>query len=975
MRRRFGRRRRRSAGGRSAPIEAHWLERISASETIAVTSLERLRYDDVPDSFALIAVGQGAEGGRSLVGFAPKSGGDALLAALVAAARDGAGDATRAIAVSPTWDVASRRRLGTLGPTQVPLEAVMLASGAGTEVAIAREPIFDIAAVPVDLVAGRLAQPADRLLFGRALDALRGLAAKHGGSVRGVRNSVELAILGRRVAVLRADEDVFLDVLSSSAASFRLADKGLPEALDALEGFLRKRLNDRRIRDGEEGLRNRLIPVLVEAARLRNVQRWPMGGSDLDSIDLLGVAEDGRPVVGAARQRLGIDAVAGILDGVLSLESALPILLEAAEAPVQLATPRLVVAAEEIDGAAECVLRHLALETTCFDVERRYSGLMLRERELARSAPVLEAPTAAAGPAEGDEALASEGSGESEEASDRAGRAESEEASDRAGRAGRGRSRSSRGRRRGESRGATRRGEERRPVDEEREETSAPQFEEISLFDLDDDGQESADAESEAAPRRRSRGRGRGRGRGPARKAKGESKDAEQGISEAREEPAPEGGGSAPPALEEAGPRGRRRRRSAKKEAPEAEELDLVSDPEDNDSLLQLSPDAPDFEDAVEAIYDDEDLAEEPLTEQDRIRLEREKRRLARSSSAPLVPDASELAPEPEEVRRPPRGRAVILAHADRNSIIAAVLLARDVRQLEGVWIYPQSELMTFFRGVATDLRENTPIYVIGFGASPARDTIQAASLYRDRLVWFDHHAWPPEDLGGMKEAIGEAMLHVEAGGQSSLPLVLSYCTRRSRFSDKLVDLATGRFTHHDFERWGRLWWWRIGELAGSPGEHQADIESLLVGRPSDLAKEAASAPAPPLPEEAEFVAGRDFRLVHFGDFGIVIGAVPAHLDLHLASRIIRERYEAPISLVHSEGSELLVLGSDDVAGRRAIDVGAMADHLSQKFDWVESRSDADHVARFRLRDLAADPSRLDEVVREIGLGRAILEG
>ena len=119
----------------------------------------------------------------------------------------------------------------------------------------------------------------------------------------------------------------------------------------------------------------------------------------------------------------------------------------------------------------------------------------------------------------------------------------------------------------------------------------------------------------------------------------------------------------------------------------------------------------------------------------------------------------------------------------------------------------------------------------------------------------------------------------------------------------------------------------------------------------------------------------RDFPLVHFGDSGLVIGALPAELDLHLASRIMRERYGVLISLVHAEGGELMVLGTDDVAGRRAIDVGAMADHLFQKFDWIDSRSDMDHVARFRLRDLLADPGRLEEVVREIGLGRAILEG
>ena len=973
MRRRFGRRRRRSGEGRGAPIESRWLERISESEATAVSSLEQLRYEDVPDSFALTAVGRGAEGEKCLLGIAPRSGGDALLGALVAAVRDGGGDAARAIAISPVWDLASRRRLSALGATPVPITAATVPPLGGAEVAIEREPIFDLAVVSADRVADRLARPADRLLFLRALHALRGLAAKHAGSVRGVRHSVELAVLGRRVAVLRADDEVFLDILSPGTASFRLADKALSEVLDQLEGSIRKRLNDRRVRDGEEGLRGRLIPTFIEVGRLRHVHRWPLGGSEVDSIDLVGVAEDGRLVVGAARQRLGIEAMAGILDGALSLESALPILLEGAEAPVQLAAPRLLVAAEEIDGAAECVLGHLALDTTCYIIEKRYSGLLLREREIAPSAPpVLEESPVAAAPRDATD---------TPETSERAG-SESEEGSDRAGRSSRGRSRAARGRRRSESRGATGRGEERQPADDERAETSAPRFEEVSLFDLDNDGAEGSDASSEGAARRRGRSRGRGRGRGQARRteddAKPAEKTAEKTSSASGEEPgevAPQDDAAASAEPEEPGPRGRRRSgRGSKRESRDSDELDLVSDPDDTDTLLQLSPDVPDLEDAVDPVYEDDDLQEEPLTEQDRIRLAREKRRLARhAESAPLLPLPSE--PEPEEVRRAPRGRAVILAHADRNSILAAVLLAREVRQLEGIWIYPQSELMTFFRGVATDLRENTPIFVIGFSATPARDTLQAASLYRDRIVWFDHHVWPPEDLGGMKEAIGEAMLHVEAGGQNSLPSVLAYCNRRSRFSDKLVDLATGRFTRHDFERWGRLWWWRLGELADKPGEHRADVEPLLTGRPSDLAKEAAGVPSPPLPEEVDFVSGRDFRLVYFGDFGIVIGAVPAGLDLHLASRIMRERYTVPISLVCAEEDELLVLGSDDSAGRRAIDVGAMAEHLSQKFGWIESQSDTDHVARFRLRDMAANPDRLEEVVREIGLGRAILEG
>jgi hypothetical protein len=972
MRRRFGRRRRQSEEGR-APIDPQWLERISQSEAVPVSSLQQLRYEDVPASFALTAVGRGADGEKCLVAVAPGSGGDALLGVVVAAAREAEGNASRAIAISPVWDVASRRRLGALGPTPVPIRAAIVPPLGGSEAAIEREPIFDLALVPADRVAGHLVRPADRLLFLRALDGLRGLAAKHAGSVRGVGHSVELAVLGRRVAVLRADDEVLLDILSPSVSSFRLAETPLPEVLDQLEGFIRKRLNDKKIRDGEEGLRGRLIPVFAEAARLRQVLRWPLGGYDLDPVDLLGVGEDGRLVVGAARQRLGIEGVADILDGALSLESALPILLEGAEAPVQLAPPRLLVAAEEIDGAAECVLGHLALETTCFAIESRNSDLRLREREIARSAPpVLEEPRIAGARLDEPDAPGASPRADFEG-----------EGSDRAARPGRGRSRGSRGRRRSEGRLGDRRGEERQLGDQERAEVSAPRFEEISLFDLDDEGPELSDAGSEGASRRRSRGRGRGRGRGQARRAEGDAKPgekrAEKSTSAPAQEPDEEALPEGEPALaepDEAGSRDPRGARGSKAEALEADQLDLVGDPDDADALLRLSPDAPDFEEAVEPVYEDDDLDEEPLTEQDRIRLEREKRRLARyAKAAPLTAHPSETEPEPEEVRRAPRGRAVILAHADRNSILAAVVLARDVRQLEGVWIYPQSELMTFFRGVATDLRENTPIFVIGFSATPVRDTLQAASLYRNRLVWFDHHVWPPEDLGGMREAIGEAMLHVEPGAQTSLPSVLAYCTRRSRFSDKLVDLATGRFTRHDFERWGRLWWWRLGELAGRPGEHRADIEPLLAGRPSDLASEASAAPMPPLPEEVDFVSSRDFRLVHFGEFGIVIGAVPAQLDLHLASRIMRERYGVPISLAHAEGDELLVLGCDDVAGRRAIDVGAMAEHLSHKFGWIESRSDIDHVARFRVRELAENPDRLEEVVREIGLGRAILEG
>jgi hypothetical protein len=120
------------------------------------------------------------------------------------------------------------------------------------------------------------------------------------------------------------------------------------------------------------------------------------------------------------------------------------------------------------------------------------------------------------------------------------------------------------------------------------------------------------------------------------------------------------------------------------------------------------------------------------------------------------------------------------VAHADRDSIAAAVLVARDLRMIDGFWVYPQQDLMTFFRGVATDLRPDTPIYVIGFTAKPTRDVLQAASLYAGRLTWLDHHEWPPEDL--WRCARRSAPTTWRSWGWELAAAVIAQRTRRSRF-------------------------------------------------------------------------------------------------------------------------------------------------------------------------------------------------
>jgi len=997
MRRRFGRRRQGGGGddGRSSLDVARALERIEAAETLGVRGLAPLELEGLPPGLAAVGGGETESGERVLVAFAPRDAGDAILAALAAAA--GAADsepfAGTVIALAPAWSLLARRRLALVGETPFTLRAVEAPElGDGGE-NVLPEPLDEAPWLSQHQISSHLVQPAERELAQRAMQGLSGLAAKHGGTIRTHGRSLELVLLARRVAAVRIDEDgVLLDTIQPQRRSERLSPDDLGDALDRLEGGLRKRINDRDVRDGEEGLRTRAIPALASLLGLRTVTPWPRGGTELEAVDLVGVDPDGHPVLASIREHLGLAALGPILDALIALRPALPGLLANALPPVRLETPRLVLAAVALDAIVPRVARWLGLATTFVEV-RRGAG---REPEL-----VLGEAIRSAGPLQRvrEERGAREVRGLREERGPeervQEGRVQEERARP-ADRGGRGRSR-----REGSPRSETpvrdaerlrARGGEA-PRSESVPATAPARFEEVSFFDLDGPevgGAEEATREGTAegaqrSRRRRGRGRGRGRGRVGAGDSEGGDRESSEGGEGEERAPRAETEETAPPARgrEREGRSGRVERPArvepvrvepVRRESMRRESEDEADDDGDlGDILAPLSPDAPEFVEEPEVPYEEDDeeaVGEESDPAADLMRRERELRRRARvAKSAPTI-----LREEPRERPQRPK-RIAILAHADRDSLAAAVLLARDLRLLEGIWVYPQSELMTFFRGVATDLREETPIHVIGFSASPARDVLQAAALYRDRLFWYDHHAWPPEDVEGLRAAIGAEAVHVTPGARSSLPAVLAQSGRRSRFSDKLVDLICARFSHHDYERWGRVWWIRLASIAARSGERRSDLEPLLVGRPSDLAREAAGAQAPPLPPEFDFVEGQDFRLVHFGGHALVVVVVPPTLDPHLAARIARERYCAALSLTWIEGEEIVLLAADELAGRRALDVGSMAEHLAGKHDWVEPLPDADHVARLAVRHLALHPERIDELLAEIAMGRSILEG
>ncbi len=1035
MMRRFSRRRRGlSDGQRSAIDGSAWWPRILAEGLIPTAALEPWTDADVPATLAALARATLNDGSPAIVSFSPGSASEALVAGLAAAQQASAETPFTGtlFVVSPHWPMATRQLLDWIGQTAYsvePIAAVRLAE-AGAVVESERIP-RGLATNPVQLAA-RMSSSEARAAFTRAAASLEGLAAKHGGCVRVGTDRLELVVLARRVAEIRTDGDqAVLETQVGGRQTTPLSATDLAGALDGLEGQLRRRLNDHKVREGEDGLRGRVVAQLSAGGELRNVRAWPTPGSELDVVDAVGVDAAGTPVIAAVRQEFEWTALCAVLESLSTLAPLMPLLLADAGPPLRLGRPRLLLVAERFAAGLERTVAALTLSFElrviagtsgpAVDLVQRAAGEGAESRfgrrgrrrggrdrfdegrsgrgeaergELEEDLRDDDRPAArdehrrgaeAERPVRGPlgpramlldaERLDDEVDEADLEAADaigpRADRGgEGRDGGRENGEGGRGRGRRRRRRRGGQGgsgEGAVssldegddersdrgERGSARSPRDGDAPAADAdasrkpkPRFEEVSLMDLDDapgagGAPERADSDRGRGDRhRRSRRRGR---RGGRSEDQGAPRGAEDDSAEDAAEPMP-----AAIALPLVG-------------AEAAIEDDFVDADDLSEILSRLPDEVPEYE-AAEPRYDDEE-------EEDGEGPARPFRGDARARGRQEDEEESE-----DALRAAARRRCAILVHADPDALLAAILLARDVRQLEGLWVYPQSELMTFFRSIATDLRDDMPIVVVGFSPSPARDVIQAAALYRGRLSWFDRHAWPPEDLLAMRNALGSEAVVGGEGIDSVLPLVLDTCTRRSRFSDKLVDLATGRFSQHDFERWGRLWRHRVGEIARKTGDIRGDIAPLLAGRPSDLAKEAAILAIPPRPPELEWVASRDFRLVHFGAHVMVVLEVDPGLDPALCARIARERYAATLSLTRRIGEDCFTFAGDEVTGRRALDYQAVAHHLVDKLEWVEARPEGDHVARFRIRDLARHPERLEEVVAEIAMGRSQLE-
>jgi hypothetical protein len=398
------------------------------------------------------------------------------------------------------------------------------------------------------------------------------------------------------------------------------------------------------------------------------------------------------------------------------------------------------------------------------------------------------------------------------------------------------------------------------------------------------------------------------------------------------------------------------------------EETSRVPPTEDEPPIATtVSGDQEAFEFALdERVRDADDLvpSTEPVTS-DPVEIEIE-------ATLAEEPEDEEEAEDESTVTEPTRrrsARAAIVVCNDTEAILSAFILARDRRNTVSFRVVPQDGLMDFFKGPATDLGENVDLLLVGFTAQPTPvEIINTAEIFRGRLQWFDHHEWPIEDVERLRDAIGRDAIVFTPGASSPLAAISQVTERRSRFTDKLIDLAGGRLSENEMTKWGYRVVGFLNRLAAEPGEHRAEITPILSGKPGTF-PESESVYA----EEEAWLQEHDPRVVNFGEYKMVVLRVPSNLDAGEMGRRSRLSTGARLSLTSREDDDLVMLGCNDE--KRHISLSVLVEHVSEQVPWAENAQGGTRAGYLRIQDLSQHPERIEALVGQIVRNRSILYG
>lgn len=872
-----------------------------------VRELENL--DELPESMAAGAARW--EGNRPIALLASRRDGLDLLGwALIAARRAGGDRSLREVLIAAPHLSARTRQAAARAAERGPAVHLLAlpALSEGTEV-------FELESHPAPPKPSLIGGTSN--LLARLLRVLEGAAAVTGaGGVRTAGAEYLVYVRGERAARVFVDgTGVGVAISLPERRTVQVSDASFARAGAELHDWLVRLAQDTRLLDSAAARRDALVERCADEAHAGvSAHSVPWNADGSDPIDWVGVDIDGRPVVGSIRSALGVADVPALVAGwhLLDLDREI-------WTPGAAGLPRIFVSAESIATEAREILESLAGPIGAGTVP---------------AAPARDLPV---------EAMQEDEASESETGDAREEDIQSER---------RGRRRGRRRRRGGGAEfGAAAAPMDARTAEEERAarrearrlaESQRPQFE--------------AEADAE----------------GPV-----ERDDAEPFEREADVDPEAAQSAESSETREGDDANGRRRGRRGRRRRGGRNREDRT----ENGALREPRAEggeatAADLESGEAVPRDDGGYAEpELVAESDHGAEGADDDRVAHEIEATLAEGEEERehspAAEPVEVA-PPRARrqrAAILVRDEPESIMAALVLARDRRTIVSFRVAPQEGLMDFFKGPATDIADNVDVLVVGFSAQPRpKEVLDTAELFRGRLQWFDHHDWAIEDLVRLRAVLGRDSIVIAENAASPLAAVNQVTERRSRFTDKLVDLSARRLSETDMQKWGNRVIALIKRMASTPGEHRAEIMPVLAGKPTDL---------PSAPDvyyaETSWVEENDPRIVHFGEYQLAVARVPANLDAGEIGRRLRLRTGARLSLAAREGDDIVVFSCNDE--KRPLNVAGLLDAVGGQQPWVTPKTGGDRIGRARVEGLPEHPERMEALIGEIVRHRSVLYG
>jgi hypothetical protein len=747
-----------------------------------------------------------------------------------------------------------------------------------------------------------------RSLLERVVRVLEGAVEMTGvGALRAIPGGYALYMRGHTVLrVAPGGGGVGLWLFEPDRRHVQVSEESFPRWGVELQETIVGTAQDPRLLRGSQAMLEEAAGRIADSVRARITGRT-LAWSPFgdDPVEWVGIDSGGRPVLGAVRSAFALACVPGLL-------AALDAFHEQRElwAPGAQGRPRIVLAADEVEPKAKSLLAAIGLDVQVRSLEGR-----------GDSRPSLD---------EEPRALAARP-------------------------------------------GAPEREEPERPSAERAGRDEAAAWEERDRAEPAHAGPLPERDHEEGREGRRGRRRGRrrrGRGRGEAREggalpseesAAAEETGAEVGPAPVPEvEPASAEPADADRALDALADRFDLAAEEPLAEEPPEEALAWEARGEPSVAAAEVEP-AGDFEEGPE----EGEFAEEGAPEADAAA-----ERIDSEVAATLAEEpGAEPAPSLLPVRRVRRARAAVVVRDDPACVLAGLVLARDRRQVVQFWVSSQEALMDYFKTGATDLGENVDLLLVGFTAQPVpHETIRTAGLYRGRLQWFDHHEWPIEDSELLRDAIGRDSIVFVPGALGPLGAVAQVAERRSRFTDKLVELSAQRLSENDMQRWGNRVVALVRRLARGSGDRLRDIQAVLAGKPSEL---------PDAPDvfaaESAWIESHDPRLVYFGEYPMVVVRVPGELDCGEIARRLRLRTGARLSLASREGDPIVLFGCNEE--KRHLNALALVERLEGRLPWAHARPGGDRIGRLEIDELDRHPERLESLVGEIVRNKSVLYG